>query len=760
MLEVISGGPFTPQSRLVNSSNVSGTYNQTNFTQTIQMPGTYTWYCQVRDTSNNINYSSINNTVTVNAFSISGWVKNSTYDNVSGANVSMYEFIMGQQGPPTERFLRPVLTSANGQFNLTDIQNNGSGGQQMTIYKLKVFLNNSAGLVTEIGPSLPPLPREPLVFNMQGGTIYLQNATTLRLFANNNITLNGTGAPPYITNDTRAMRFGYIIMDQSLGFPIESNIKGDTATADVIVPSNRNYTVIFLRDPFNFNMTGTPAICAGPGYMNASDCPSPPMSISITSNNILSYQNSSEVNSTPHLLTINKSLAFGSYNLTGCVNILGNTTPVDVKDIIAKMIPWEGFVPPMKGEVSDFDGDDTSSFILGRSGSGLNGARGCTLGAFNLTLMGAAGGISWLIEAYAENSSALGAEGEYSAIFQNITMSNSAQIFNLTLVRLLGKYSMGGVVNTSKIEVAIMDSNGTAPQDAHVEVIVKNNNVFGTMHYIIESLTNGKFNMSILNNTQEVKVRVFGSQFAPKEQKINLGANRTNITLYSFRPMMILENGSFSDSKMTGSRMEMKFMRYSTACNVYLPAATCQIGDSKTADFDPMQAMMAGKSNLRMKTTNNITLYFINVDLIASGPPDAVMNDNASSASSSSSALAQVWKFGSLAPNIYDYVIIGIPYNTTINENWSYYVNLSFLYDNDNNVIWNATANGTGTSQIPSDYSDFNSSWFSTPGMICGNTTAAATPTIQSCYMNVTNDNATGHAGYFWLTIPHFSTTA
>ena len=220
---------------------------------------------------------------------------------------------------------------------------------------------------------------------------------------------------------------------------------------------------------------------------------------------------------------------------------------------------------------------------------------------YNLTLMGSASGIEWMIEAYAGNRTSSTAQGgDYFAVFQNITMTGE-RVYNLTLRRLLGTYNESGDVNTSKIAIAVVDSNGTALTSAHVELYVKNP-VFGTMHYVIESLSNGIFNFPFLNNTQEAKVMVYSNMYAPKEQKINLTANKTTVTVYSFRPQMMLDNGSVSDQKMSANRLTMKFMRYSSACNVYTPSDSCQIGGSQNGNFEPMQAMMAGKSNLWMKT--------------------------------------------------------------------------------------------------------------------------------------------------------------
>ncbi len=742
------------------SGAITGTNNQTNFTQTVDV-GYYSWYCLVRDTNtSNMKASETNATnasFVTNAFSFNGWVKNTTFNNVSGANVSIYEFIQGQNAPPTQRIIKSTTTAANGQFNLNNIMSNGSQGAGATIYKVSVYLNNSDGDVIEVGPTLPQLPSQPFRFSMIGGTFYLQNATTLSLYAYNNLTYQNFSVPTVpdpsaITPNVTSIKFGYEIMDQALGFPIASSIQSGVYNVNVSVPANRNYTVIFMRDPGIFTF-GT--LCEGPGYMNATNCPSPPLSVSVTSENVYSGTNSTGINSTRYLIIVNKSLAFTQVNLTGCLNIVGNTSDVNVTDIISKMVPWAGFVPPIKGEVSNFDASRSDS--LKTDGAAIT--KGCTrggLGMYNLTLMGAASGIEWMLEAYAGNTS----QNESFVVYQNVTMTATEKVYNLTLVKALGSYIAGaGDVNASKIEIAVMDSNGTAPQNAHIELFVRSP-VFGTMHYVIESLTNGKFNFTFPNNTQEAYVRVYTNQFAPKEQKVKLystdvaGINRTNVTISAFNPRMVLENGSLSSTKTS---ITMRFMKYSTACNVYTPdPVACKVGDDKSANFDPLGAMMAGKINLWMKTRTNITLYFINVDMLANGPPDAMMGDNASSATSSSTSAEQVWKFGSAAPKVYDKVMIGIPYNASIDENMSYVINISTLYDNDWNTAWNMTANTTA--QLPAEYSDFNTTWFTT-GMTCSNTSTASV-TSGSCYMNVTNNRDELSNGTFWMTIPHFSNTA
>ncbi|MFH1249225.1 MAG: hypothetical protein V1660_03665 [archaeon] len=746
---------------IVTQTNVTGTYNQTNFTKRMSFPGNFSWYCQALGNQGHDN-ATLSRALRINMFYISGRVIKSDLTNASGANVSIYEETMQMNGPPISTLINQTIADSTGYFTLI-VPNSSRGsmepGPPGANYKLKFRLENAQGLVIEVGPSLPQMPREPFVFSMNGGNIYLQKAVTLQLYANN-VNATGQGA---------RQLFGYEVIDNSLGYPMESNVQSNVSTVNVTVPIGRSYTVMFARSPEFFNESEE---CwdqenGNMGWlMNDTHCPTPPININLnwscinaSANGVYGAGcNTTEANFSQYLVKINKSLIYTPLFLEGCINIAGNITDVNLTDIKTKMIPWTGFIPSMTGEITDFNPDESKYYTKGRGEPGGNYS-GCTVGNYSLQVVGASTGMQFMMEAYAESSTGAAGNREYYAAFKNLTFTTLDQEYNFTLVKLLGTYAPADDISTKRISVNITDENGTAPRDMFVEVTVKNN-ASESFHYMIGTIENGIFNITLLNNTQKAEVKVYSSQYAPKEQKINLGAAMTNVTLYSFKPQRI-EKGGINNSKMSGNELIMRFMSNSAACNVYTPAASCKIGDDKSANFDPMQAMMAGKANLWMKTSSNVTLYFINVDMMASGPPDAMISDDVSRArggASSSTGLEQAWKFGSSAPDVYDYVMIGIPYNTSINEtttggsgNWTYSIKMSNLYDNEWNVVWNATLNGSV--QLPSDYSDFNSSWF-TSGMNCSTSSTLGT---QQCYMNMSDIG--GHAGYFWITIPHFSST-
>ena len=189
-------------------------------------------------------------------------------------------------------------------------------------------------------------------------------------------------------------------------------------------------------------------------------------------------------------------------------------------------------------------------------------------------------------------------------------------------------------------------------------------------------------------------------------------------------------------------KIEIGFYRNNATCNVPEPPENCLLSNVLATEFDPLKMLLAGKCNLRIKLkSTNVTLYFINVDLLASGPPDAQLPEKAINESSEPTAMEQAWRFGSLAPKIYEYVWVGIPYNESVNESWDFEVKIPYLYDENWNLIWNVTINGTNVTL--DEYADYPKEWFE--GMECSKVDSTA-----NCFVNLTSN-------YFWLKIPHFS---
>ncbi|MCD6215960.1 MAG: PGF-pre-PGF domain-containing protein [Candidatus Aenigmarchaeota archaeon] len=201
--------------------------------------------------------------------------------------------------------------------------------------------------------------------------------------------------------------------------------------------------------------------------------------------------------------------------------------------------------------------------------------------------------------------------------------------------------------------------------------------------------------------------------------------------------------------------IEIGMYKYSDDCNVPYPSDDCMLGGSEKTfgdDFNPMSVIMGGgKINFRMrKASNNITVQFNNVDMLASGPPDAMFDDS-SNTTQGQSAMAEAWRFGSMGPEIYDDVLLGIPYNSSAyNDDWDFTVTIDKFYDEDWNVIWergvNSTDNLTGTEYA--DYATGDYASYVNDGMACSKSDSTMSSAL--CYVDTTKH-------MIWMKIPHFS---
>jgi len=226
-----------------------------------------------------------------NNFSLSGRVRNSSLQNASDVNITIYGVTMQQNGPPLETPLSSLITNSTGIFNVTNINNSYS------VYSIKLLVNDSSSY-TEIGPMLPPLPQQALQMGLENSTFYLVPAATIYLYAYNTTNTNLT--------------FNYMVMDNSIAYPVKTStgLTGLVWNATVAVERNRNYTIMIMRDQ------------------------------SAVVNNLSSY------NDTNYRYTLGKNLSFSFYNLTGFIDIAGNDSEIRLKDIIIQLTPISGMVFP------------------------------------------------------------------------------------------------------------------------------------------------------------------------------------------------------------------------------------------------------------------------------------------------------------------------------------------------------------------------------------------------------------------------------
>jgi len=711
-------------------------------------------------------------------FAFSGYAVNDTGQNESNVNVSIYQFVQGVAGPPTETFEASTVTGATGRFDFASV--NGSASQ----YKLKIIRYGSGACVsynvscnaTKVGTIIPPFPGnmfypqpgiESITNNfmkpptLNGTNFYLESAATINISA-----YNGT-----LTNTSQ--RFGYEVMEQKTGFPVESNVRTNVTNAKIVVPINRNYTVMLLRDPYSFAggrvYANGSKICGG-AFMNGSDCPTPPMS-------------NSTINPTTEgqFIELAMNLATTRYYLYGCLEVTGNDTAVNnVTAIIPRLIPWTGFVPPGATDMSIASNLDNASLInySAKGAAAPAGFFNCTgkLAYYNISLMNSA----YLLEFYATNTTNTTdnqANSKWLAAFQNITMSADTNM-NITLRPLAGYgnssfYQSGGPARegnqSSKITVQFINSSGgiISSDSPHVEVYIKNSSLFGELHYIIETTTGGNFSIPILNEST-AKVRIFSNQGPPIEQTLNLSIPVNNITLVTmtggdagFRGYNSTSGKCDAKLDVSSTPIQMKFIRYSSSCNVLEPDSTCVVTEMNASDFNPMKALVAGKVNMEMLIlSTGVRLTFVNYDMFSAKQPpmNTLMSENSTSRATSTATSTEIWRFGSFVPSsVYDYVIIKIPYNGTstasnyINDSWQMNASVPLFYDESGNVIWNKTRGDTALN-MSSDFIDYNSSTLyrnlTIGGIICDKNETNLSVSI--CYVNTTS-NA------IYMQIPHFT---
>lgn len=735
------------------------------FNATLRNIGTF--FTNITIDAYNLSDSVTSNSYDYNVnFGFSGFVKNETGGNESNVNISVYKVTVGL-GPPVETLEASVLSTSDGSYSFPEI--NGTLGLS---YKLRLVRygpdvgcrsSNASCNATKIGPSLPQFPammyypstadlpeflfmRPP---SLNGTSFYLGPAATLRLYAH---------------NLSLAQRFGYQVVDQVVGFPTESNVMASVTTADVIVPIDRNFTVMFSRffSMGSFGFAFSP-LCDG-SFMNNSLCPTPPLS-----NSTLGPLTAGQI------LIVNQSLIIGNYRLSGCIDNGGvNNSNVNITAISLKMVPWTGFVPPTRADRGDINvtTDISYNLTLHSECNITNNPNGYAW--YNISVMGASGGINYLLEIYAKNTTT-GSEVDNPgtannlAVFQNITINAANKVYNLSMRRLAGGYySTGTSLNTSQIKINILNSTGGAVTNKLNANVKVKNPAFGTMNYIIEDTGSGAFYVRILNNSNWAKIMVFANDAPPKEISINLSSSETNITIVSMwdgRGVGMKKINESGDMAMINSTqldsslsMNMRFLRNSggwdSGCNVLNPADSCSLTSMQAKNFNPLDAMLAGKVNMEMKmASSNVTMTFINFDMFSAKQPpmDSIIDDAASGAGAN-----QNWQFGSFAPpNTYDYVIIGMPYNdTSINDSANVNITIPSLYDENWKVTWNQSA-GSSSANLSDDFIAYNDSlyrnYLASGGLSCDKSDATFTST--PCYMNTTSN-------MIYMKIPHFSGVA
>ncbi|MBI1970547.1 hypothetical protein HYS47_02280 [Candidatus Woesearchaeota archaeon] len=614
-------------------------------------------------------------------------------------------------------------SNASGWFNfaVADVAN--------AFYEVQLtWTNTSTGATEWVGQNMPPLPSM-MLQQIAGTTFYLREAGTINITA-----INSTGD---------AISFRYQIKDQALGYPISEEFTASVSSAMVVVPRDRSYSLMVYPDqsmPVSFNWNNFSA------------------SSSYSINSLSRY------NATTKMLNYKFNTTMSLVQVSGYLHYPGVGVSQWSEFTVVPYLLEPGNM--VHAEYGDLPYNISAMFGYGDVFNAANGF-------YNLTLPSTPAETSaMLLFVTARNGST------YYGGFRNISnLGNGLTNFNFTSMAVLlgssANISMdtvtGGSVNipTLKQTFNIKNSSNAFMDDinAHIEVTLDYSSLQAqefTWMLDIQQGSNSVFSVPLLGSTGVKEINVFASggsgDIAPKRKSYTLSQLQTsqNITLESFAPEDI------DGGQLSGLRVAL--LKSSSACDVPNPAAECYVGSNEggqafgeAGGFDPMRAVLGGgKLSFRMGLlSSGIIVHYVNVDMLASGPPDALFDDSVTS--DSSNGFDAAMRFGSNGPTIYDYVLVSMPYTETagsgLNDSSPVNISIPVLYDDDWNVIWNTSMNGTNAAVLGSNYSHYaarQSEW----AYLLNSTECSTNQSLLSittpCYLDTTNNRV-------WIRLPHFS---
>ena len=621
--------------------------------------------------------------------------------------------------------------SVNG-YNATTT--NATGGFAFTVadvtnafYETRISWTNATTDAAEwAGQNMPAFPSQALQ-QIAGTTFYLREAGTINITA-----INSSGD---------AITFRYQVKDQTLGYPVAEGFDSAVSAASVVVPRNRTYSIMIYPEasmPVSFNWNNFSA--ASSYSIN-----------SLSSYNVTTRTLRYRFNTTMNLVQVSGFINYtgvGGWDEFTVVPYL--LEPGDMIHLTHGALPYN--IGAMLG------GNDTFNV---------------TSGFYNITLPSTpAEDSALLLFATARNGSV-----HYGG-FRNISDVGSGLLdFNFTsMAALLGSPAniTMEMINGSSINVStakqsfsiLNDSNVTMDSiNAHIEVTLDYSAVQAqefTWMVDVEQGSASVFLVPLLNVTgiDEMNVFVSGGQgdFAPKRKSYTLSQVQSaqNISVSSFQP------GDIDGAALSG--LKIALLKSNATCDVPNPDDGCFVGSDESGQafgeeggFDPMSAVMGGgRLSFRMGLlSSGIIVHYVNVDLLASGPPDALFDE--ATDTDVTDGFSAAMRFGSGGPTIYDYILISIPYAETagsgLDDSQPVNVSIPLLYDDEWNVIWNTTGNGTdaaGLAANNSHYAAQQSAWgYLLNETACG-TNQSAINVTNPCFIDTTNNR-------IWIRLPHFS---
>lgn len=665
--------------------------------------GNYEWNAYCCDVEGNCDWATSNYTITVAApptpdytFNFNGTVYDSTRDNaLVGANVSVTVYNL--TGGFEEVWTYRTVSDGSGDFDL-DLPGWNTGTYA---YSPDIYYDIGGTFYTS-----KPLPEffEDDMTSVSPVDFRLQNGAKL------NITVvNATGDP---------VEFNYQVSDEKLGLSVKEDFENTYTQKTLYLPSERNYSVTVYP---NMTMPRSMTI------VEPADDSSTDMEFNTSESKVW-------VSGTA---TIDGgALSATSFHIIPFVFEAGNNLFIDYSDMPVNMSSWR--TPP--GSFQD--------------------QYNPTTGAYNITLPAVpAPGINILLMYYAYNHS--NDDDDYM-FFKNITLTygdSDVSNVDVELELLTGngdayteisqENGPSNTYNTSVFSVNFSlqnESGAPITGSAFVELRFDYTNISGPEFGIMKDVGGddyGFFTAPVIEG-YDVVAQVFAPQYAPKKIRISASTLKNSepvvINLTAFDPADI--DGTLADNEIF-----IDMIVSNSTCNVPNYPSSCSLmpsGREALAAFNPLKVVMGGGdiSFVMGKTANNVTIMYKDTDLLASGPPDVVFDGAAATERTSDTVIEEAWRFGSAGPEIYDEVLIGFPYNDSYIAS-SINVTIPLLYDDDFNLLWNNTANGSVYNNLSGDYENYDQTWFT--GKACSTSDPNA-----DCYIDTTSE-------MIWMQVPHFS---
>ncbi|PIN70271.1 hypothetical protein COV93_02230, partial [Candidatus Woesearchaeota archaeon CG11_big_fil_rev_8_21_14_0_20_43_8] len=686
----------------------------------------------------------------VDAFSYTGRVFDVNGQPLQGALASMLVQSFGMDGSVTIGTLTN-LTNATGHFNITGIPTLSSTKQEPFFYKLSAVQYNDTGTNMYgmyIGPTLPDIPDMMLLEMLDDPQIYLKPAMTFHIRVegydyssdptNVNETCPGPTCPGWVPEfNWTEISFGYGLGDQKLGYKVAEEMSSTSTIYYVAAPLDRNYSMMINPSssfPVSVDFSGVTDNCNSMG-VNVSQA-------GVAATCIIQNRT--------YLVNATISTAKNVTPFTGFVNM----TDLDELRVMAYMLEggnrvFESFSYPINfGNMENFPANDSYDDYYN-----------LTSGYYSVFLPATEASSAVVLRAYARKGD--------SFYLDSFILNSSSQVFdvpshNFSLKPLINgtevlitannvstQWNSSVVANTTGVTFNFVNSTGglLSNENSFIEV---RRSIGSTEYMHAVDAASGTFTMSIPVGESFDKMIIYSQNNAPlsmpvdasvldgtvNESKISCAKGVCNITLATFDPF---------DPDDPGKKFDVMMDMYlsNSTCDVPNPEAGCKMtSDQNKTEFSPLKAMLLGDISLRI-TMGNISVHYVKTDLLASGPPDAAFSQN-----SSGEDLNAAWKFGSQGPEIYERVLISMPYADTIIGNIT--VTIPILYDNDFAVSWNISTD-TLDDLNDTDYSDYRGTeyeaYLNGSGVPCS---PSDTMLTGLCYQDTANK-------VIWLRIPHFT---